>query len=116
MNMNNLLAHICPSICIPGSYVFSLVVHQVKKIFLERGTMENICLSKDVYTPVANELGKTTQAVTKAVARTVDAIWMNGDNVALDEIIGRHFPQKPFPREMILYCVHYLIYNKPYHK
>ena len=114
-SVEKLLAHICPSICVPGSYIFSLVLLQTKKVVTERGVSENICLSRDVYVPVADEIGKTKYAVTKAVGRTVDTIWMDGRNAALDEIIGRHFPQKPFPREIILYCAHYLIYGKPYH-
>ena len=112
----DLFAYISPSICVPGGQIFLLVLTQMQKILEERGCTDNVQLHSDVYAPVADQIGKTRAAVSKAVERAVDDIWMNGSNGSLCRIIGRSLAEKPFPKEFILYCTHFLISGEPYHK
>lgn len=107
-----LVRYISPTICLPGEASFIQVVALAAER-LANGKDMNVL--RTICAEAAPELGMQLQAVTKAVQRAVDAIWMDGKNDRLHEIAGRILPTVT-AKELVLYCAHYLITGEPYHK
>ena len=107
-----LIRYISPTICLPGEASIIQVVALAAE-HLANG--EEVNVLRTVCAEAASELDMQLQAVTKAVQRAVDAIWMDGKNDRLHEIAGRILPTVT-TKELVLYCAHYLLTGEPYHK
>lgn len=112
----DLISYISPSVRIPGGPAFPMAVQRTKELLLEGRNFDEIHMSAEIYTPIAQMIGKSLQSVSRAMDRAVDCFWMNGQNDNLNRIIGRTLPAKPYPRELLLYCACFLIHGEPYHK
>lgn len=112
----DLISYISPSVRIPGGSAFSMAVQLTEGLLRQGGGFDEIHMSAEIYTPIAQKIGKSLQAVSRAMERAADCFWMNGQNENLNRIIGRTLPAKPYPRELLLYCAYFLIHGEPYHK
>ena len=112
----NLISYISPSVRIPGGPAFPMAVQRTKELLLEGRNFDEIHMSAEIYTPIAQKTGKSRQTVSRSMERAADFFWMNGRNENLNRIIGRTLPVKPYPRELLLYCAYFLIHGEPYHK
>ena len=112
----DLISYISPSVRIPGGSAFSMAVQMMENLLQQGRDFDEIHMSAEIYTPIAQKIGKSRQTVSKAMERVADCFWMNGQNDNLNRIIGRTLPAKPYPRELLLYCAYFLIHGEPYHK
>ena len=112
----DLISYISPSIRIPGGPAFSMAVQMMEKLLQQGRGLDEIHMSAEIYTPIAQKTGKSRQTVSRSMERAADFFWMNGRNENLNRIIGRTLPAKPYPRELLLYCAYFLIHGEPYHK
>lgn len=115
-NVQRLVTWISPTICLPGHGPLVHSIYQMRERIREGGFPEKISVTKEVYEPVAAQLDRSKDSVIKGVARAVNACWMDGQNPALNNIIGTRLRLKPTSKEFITYCAYYLAFGKPYHR
>ena len=112
--VENLISKLSPTIFLPGRIPFISAIKRTMEL-LQIMQPDDISFTKDVYTYVARETNTSLTTAERAIYRAVDSCWMSGNNDNLHLIIGRTLPDKPTPREFILYCAYYLLHKTPYH-
>lgn len=114
--IRQLISEISPSIVLSGSESLAYAILHAEKLIVTMPSMDPIRVVEHIYTPTALETGKPKATVIKALSRVTTICWMNGENEKLNRVIGTRLPMKPTPKEFILYCAYYLVYDKPYHR
>lgn len=110
-----LISEISPSIALPGVSSLAYAILFAEEIVAKCPPDDPIRIIDSVYSPAAAEVNKSLDAVIKSISRATRLCWMNGNNHRLNEIIGKKLPVKPTPKEFVLYCAYYIVYNKPCH-
>ena len=105
---------IAPSIRFAGRRPFTLAIEQTCKL-ASKIHLEDILFTKQVYPAVAALCCCSYSSAERAIYRAVDACWMDGNNKALNLIIGCTMPVKPKPSELIMYCACFNLRGVPYH-
>lgn len=70
--------------------------------------LDSIRITKDIYPIVANRLGKTVGAVSRATERLCTRLWMNGDKELLRRVTGVDSSIPRTPRETVFYLAFYI--------
>lgn len=112
---DELVDFISPSIRLAGRSQFVYSIKLTCDMLKENMPSEAIRITQNVYQPVAEKFHSKLEAAERAIYRAVESCWNDGKNENVHKIIGRKLPQKPSPKEFILYCAYYLFYGRPYH-
>ena len=63
---------------------------------------------KRIWSEVRNRTGKSTNAISRALARAANDIWERGNRALLCEIFGRKLVEAPTSKELVLVLAEYL--------
>ncbi len=105
-----------PSLRLLGRNSLILSIDKACQIIADapNGAFESFQVTRDIYSGVALQLGRSLGTTEQTIFRAVTRCWDGGQNESLNQIIGCSLPQKPKPSEMILYCAYYIVYGVPY--
>lgn len=86
----------------------------IEKSFACKRSIDDIQVTKVIYPEVANQLGKTSGAVSRQVGRIANACWEQGDRDRLNEIVGYELPCRPPPKELLFHFAAFSFYGVSY--
>lgn len=113
-SIRQLVAYIAPRAGFPGRRAFTVALACYKENFPAVEEDDEVEVTKELYPLVAERLKKELRTAERAIYRAVESVWEEGENEALNRVIGRALPVKPKPGELLFYCVYYLEKSRPY--
>lgn len=86
-------------------------------LFARKIAMDDICVTRDIYAPVAVRLGKTTNAVSRQIVRLCNLCWdtMAG-NGEVERYLGKPIRDLRAPNEMIFYLAFLVHFDQPFYR
>jgi len=88
----------------------------IEHSFAINSPIEDLQVSKVVYTEVARHLNISWGAATRQIERIANDCWARGNRERLNEIFGRPLPSRPPPRDMLFYFAAYTFYGVSFHE
>lgn len=95
---------------------FSLAIDlAMELLFVQNIAMDDIRVTRDIYTPVAKQLGKNTAAVSRQIVRLCNLCWdamLEAGEV--EQYLGKPIRDLRAPNEMIFYLAFLVHFDKPF--
>ena len=87
----------------------------IELLFVRKVAMETIHVTRDIYVPVARELGKSASAASRQIVRLCNLCWdtLVADG-AVEEYLGKPIRDLRAPNEMIFYLAFLIHFDKPF--
>ena len=96
---------------------FSLAIDlAMELLFVQNIAMDDIRVTRDIYTPVAKQLGKNTAAVSRQIVRLCNLCWdamLEAGEV--EQYLGKPIRDLRAPNEMIFYLAFLVHFDKPFY-
>ena len=96
---------------------FSLAIDlAMELLFVQNIAMDDIRVTRDIYTPVAKQLGKITAAVSRQIVRLCNLCWdamLEAGEV--EQYLGKPIRDLRAPNEMIFYLAFLVHFDKPFY-
>ncbi len=86
----------------------------IKATFAVNMPIENIHITKDIYSQVAQILHMQPESASRQIERIANHIWDTGDRDRLYAILGKEPMLCPPPREILLYFAAFSFYGIPF--
>ena len=97
---------------LPLSYAIDLAI---ELLFTKNIAMDDICVTKDLYRPVAQQLGKSVSATSRQIVRLSNLCWdAIRDSGEVERYIGKPIRDLHAPNEMIFYFAFLLHFGRPF--
>ena len=96
---------------------FSLAIDlAMELLFVRRIAMDDIRVTRDIYTPTARQLGKTTTAVSRPIVRLCNLCWDTMvDAGEVERYLGKPIRDLRAPTEMIFYLAFLVHFDQPFY-
>lgn len=96
----------------PLSYSF----RQLKELVFEQGfPVDDIRLERNIYSPVARPLDRSSSTVARSVELLANRCWNSMDAEQKQKYIGRYLEDITGPKDLVIYFAYYCHYGKNYY-
>ena len=101
-----------------NTLAFSLAIDlAMELLFARKIAMDDIRVTRDIYAPVAVQLGKTTSAVGRQIVRLCNLCWDTmAENGEVEQYLGKPIRDLRAPNEMIFYLAFFVHFDQPFYR
>lgn len=85
-------------------------------LFHEKTAQDDIAVTRDVYSRVAEQLGKEERTVSRQIQRMGNLCWEHLGTEGQKTYIGREMKDIHAPSDMLFYLAYYSYFGKPYYE
>ncbi len=89
---------------------YQYLTYSIERIVAEPMRIQGI--TKDLYPEAARHYGTTWKAVDRANRTAINTCWERGGREKLDEVVGYHLAERPWPTEFISAVAEYIRRNQ----